>query len=362
MSYKLVTEGPILDGGPTWQNWTNETDLSDEELPYGTQARIVTLWILFAVGSFGNFLIFVWLCLFHRRKSRLHKIVFGISIADLCVCIFNVLVSAILELQEDFWYAGNVVCKLVMFMQSVSLMASSNCVVLLAIDRHQAVRSPLKKGYSVRLGMTISWSCALLFSIPQMFIWYQKETDAFKTCTTFFPAPVPMWRVAYITYAAVVNFIIPFTVIAIAYTRITKRIWVRASGSSFSTSIKTTAVYSNGNRLNMRVTVSPLLNKARNKTFTMSTVIIIVFMTCMSPYFIVEIIQSYNRQFTIDHNVYGVLGTFAVSNSAVNPYIFLVFNLGSRARTGTNRACTSTTWNHVNQIVMRLSPKKKLFF
>ncbi|XP_071795294.1 neuropeptide S receptor-like [Asterias amurensis] len=348
MSYKLLTDAPLPEASgytTTWQGWTsNETEVADDDLPYGAQARIVTLWILFGVGSFGNSLVFIWLCLFRRRKSRLHKIVFGISIADMCVCIFNVLVSAILELQDDVWYAGNVLCKLVMFMQSVSLIASSNCVVLLAVDRHQAVRSPLKKGYSVRMGLTIAWSCALLFSIPQMFIWYQKDTRGFKTCTTFFPAPVLSWRVAYITYAAVVDFIVPFFVVLIAYIRITQKIWIRASaGSSFSNSIKTTAVYSNGDRLNMRVTASPLMNKARNKTLTMSTVIIIVFMTCMSPYFIVEIIRSYSQGFKINQNVYAVLGTFAVSNSAVNPYIFLVFNLGSHAKTRRDRTCTSTT-------------------
>ncbi|XP_038073672.1 cardioacceleratory peptide receptor-like [Patiria miniata] len=339
MSYKLVTESSIQDGDqepPTLGN--NETDSAS---PYGFQARIATLWILFAVGSLGNLLVFAWLCLFRRRRSRLYKIVFGISIADMCVCIFNVLVSAILELQGTSWYAGNIVCKLVMFMQSVSLMASSNMVVLLAVDRHQAVRNPLKKGYNLKGVIAMAWACALVFSIPQLIIWYQKETGALKTCSTSFPEPVASWKVAYITYAAVVSFLIPFVVVAIAYIRITKQIWIRASGGSMHHSIKTTTVYSNGNRMNLRVTSSALLIKAKNKTLTMSTVIILVFMACGLPYFIVEIIRLYNSGFAIDQNVYAVLGTFAVSNSAVNPYIFLVFNLGSRGRFTRDRSSTT---------------------
>jgi hypothetical protein len=43
------------------------------------------------------------------------------------------------------WYAGAFMCKFIKFLQSFTMMASTNVVVVIAIDRHQAIRAPLKK-------------------------------------------------------------------------------------------------------------------------------------------------------------------------------------------------------------------------
>ena len=50
---------------------------------------------------------------------------------------------------DRLWVAGNVLCKLFKFVQSLSIMSSVNMLVALSIDRHHAIRLPLRQPISV---------------------------------------------------------------------------------------------------------------------------------------------------------------------------------------------------------------------
>ena len=57
------------------------------------------------------------------------------------------------------------------------------------------------------------------------------------------------------------------------------------------------------------------------------------FIICGLPYFITEMILSYGDKATIEQinkDLYAFLGGIAVANSAVNPYIFLLFSVNYR--------------------------------
>ena len=307
----LTTEGAI-------SRTTPEHDSSSGNVHHaGT--RIVVLFILFFLGIVGNLLALLWIWNNRKRKSRVNRIVLGLAIADFCVCIFNMLVSVIYEMQNYRWYIGNIGCKAVMASQTASLIASSFMLVIMALDRHQAIRAPLKEGFSVKKMTVLGWGLAFLFSVPQFFVW-ELQDRGYDTCRTNLNA-TPHWRLIYITFGALVTFFIPFAIITIAYIRLSKKIWDKAR--------ETSGKVRSGKKKKMRLTStgSSSLNRAKIKTLKMSVVIIVMFVLCGLPYFAVEMIRSYNLdRGTINPGIYGIFGIFAVSNSAVNPYVFLWFN------------------------------------
>ena len=68
----------------------------------------------------------------------------------------------------DFRALGNVMCKLLKFGQSVVLIASNYMVVVLSIDRHQAIRAPLKEPIPVsHLNGTFILFCLNQFYYPE---------------------------------------------------------------------------------------------------------------------------------------------------------------------------------------------------
>ncbi|XP_030833284.1 gonadotropin-releasing hormone II receptor-like [Strongylocentrotus purpuratus] len=322
----------------TMSDYLDQSDLANAtDSPKGSRpvtfdrdVRIVSLWFLFVLGLFGNMCVFMWLWMNRRRKSRVNKIIFGLATADLCVCFFTILGSALFEMLYYQWLAGNFMCKVVMYMQTVSIMASSNMLVLIAIDRHQAVRSPLKEGLPAWRMVMAAWGFALLLSVPQLFIWRQKRHGDIQTCGTDFKLRPDWHRMAYLSYAAVVTFFIPIMIISVAYARICKKIWDKAHDTSFGRRPVGDFVQ-RGGKMRIQSTGSTSLNRAKSKTLKMSFVIILAFVICGLPYFIVEIMKCY-KVYNIHRFVYGLLGIFAASNSSANPYIFLLFNRGKYGR------------------------------
>ena len=284
-------------------------------LPMGFQ--IGALWFLFAIGVIGNMLVFQWMKFNRHRKSRVNTIVLGIASADLSVCLFAIMATAIME-TSGVWKAGNALCKIVMFFQGASLIGSGNMIAIMAIDRHQAVRSPLSAFVPAWKLVAGGWVSAGVLALPQFLVWLVKEQDGREYCGTNLKTQAP--RTAYLTYVAFITFLIPFVIITVAYVRLCKTIWDKARECSGKR---------REGQIDLRRVATGTLTKAKKKTLKMTIVIIAVFVLCGSPYFIVEMLKTYLSD-VVTSNVYPLFSIFAVSNSALNPYVFLFFNVSLR--------------------------------
>ncbi|XP_072167583.1 cardioacceleratory peptide receptor-like [Diadema setosum] len=286
--------------------------------------QIWSLWVLFALGVVGNTMVMIWMHLNRRRKSRVNTIVLGIASADMSVCFFSMLPTAII-LMSSTWEAGNFMCKLVMYFQGASLISSANMLALMAIDRHQAVLQPLKEFFVAWKLVVISWAIAGTLALPQLYVWGQRIRSDKPRCGSVFRNQPAWHRVTYITYIAVITFLIPFLVVTFAYLRISKKIWDKAQ----ETSGKRSKRASKKNKIELnRNAPGNTLTKAKTKTLKMSVVIIFFFVLCGTPYFIVELLGTFRGP--SNPFVEAFFGIFAVANSATNPYIFLYFNTSQR--------------------------------
>ena len=65
-------------------------------------------------------------------------------------------IQVVWEHVDRLWLAGDVLCRLLKYAQSFAIMSSVNMLVVLSVDRHQAIRRPLCPPPSVSNHIAIS--------------------------------------------------------------------------------------------------------------------------------------------------------------------------------------------------------------
>ena len=113
--------------------------------------RIAALYIFIVLGSIGGALVLLWLWFNRRRKSRVNALILHVCLSDLLVIFGACLPQLIWEYSSRHWALGDAVCRILKFLQSFVMMSSNYMLVVLSIDRHQAIRAPLREPFKVSI-------------------------------------------------------------------------------------------------------------------------------------------------------------------------------------------------------------------
>jgi len=83
------------------------------------------------------------------------------------------------EHADRLWLAGDVMCRLLKYAQSFAIMSSVNMLVVLSVDRHQAIRRPLRPPPAVRTHQSINQSVTKCHQqLPRYFTWSARRAAA----------------------------------------------------------------------------------------------------------------------------------------------------------------------------------------
>lgn len=132
------------------------TSSSDVVLPsnvndaaFAKDVRIAMLYVFITAGIVGGILVYAWLWHNRRRKSRVNALIFHVALADMFVILVACLPQLIWEYNDRHWTLGDAMCRILKFLQSFAMSSSNYMVVVLSVDRHQAIRSPLREPFAV---------------------------------------------------------------------------------------------------------------------------------------------------------------------------------------------------------------------
>jgi hypothetical protein len=128
---------------------TPQPKMNVADAKFDKDLRIIVLYVEVIVGAIGGALVCLWLWANRRRKSRVNKLIMHVALSDLLVVYCACLPQLIWEYYEREWLAGDSFCKILRFITSFAMMASSYMVVLLSVDRHEAIMYPLREAMSV---------------------------------------------------------------------------------------------------------------------------------------------------------------------------------------------------------------------
>ncbi|XP_072757986.1 cardioacceleratory peptide receptor isoform X2 [Anoplolepis gracilipes] len=300
----------------TSQPDVNATEEIDSFYFYETE-QFAVLWLLFALIVAGNTAVLAGLLLGKRRKSRMDFFIKQLAFADLLVGLISVLTDIIWRTTVT-WYAGNVACKLIRFMQAVVTYSSTYVLVALSIDRYDAITRPMNfsgSWWRARALVITAWALSALFSMPMIFLYEEKRIQGTTQCWIDLGSPT-QWKI-YMSLVSFSLFIAPTLIIGGCYTVIVVTIWSQGA-----------ALRQGPTRDTRRASSRGLIPRAKIKTVKMTFVIVFVFILCWSPYIVFDLLQVYGHVPKTQTNI--AVATFIQSltplNSAANPIIYCLFS------------------------------------
>ena len=206
---------------------------------------------------------------------------------------------------------------------------------LFSIDfrwRYEAICRPFRSRtalHRVQRIIPICWFCSFIIALPQLFIFQETIIQDRARCASTGYSAEWQRRVYFTTFACYV-LIIPALCMTIWYVQI---IYVISS----STKVWTHTF----RRRSSTLLSSSLASPTKLKTVKLALTIIVVFVTCWTPYIVMTLIEIYsNNRFRIPSWLDGVLQMICFLQSGLNPLIYMTFN--HRRRTLTKVTTTST--------------------
>lgn len=325
------------------QTVLNGTTNASTPFFYQTE-QVSFLIVLFTLIVVGNCTVLIVLFLSGKIRSRMNLFMANLACADLMVGLFLVLTDVIWKITIT-WETGDAGCKIVKFLHVMSTYASAFSLVSLSIDRLTVVARPLQRAGNKRSWTLISatWVLSALFASPMLFLFYIEDQGDIRHCLINFPESW-MWQL-YLSLVATSLFIIPAIIIAFCYIVIVIVIWRKSTfsignetnrkGFSYHVVNKDGQTVSKNNEKKVRWTSQAtssrgVIPKAKIKTIKMTLVIVLAYILCWSPYFVFDLLYVYgqipNQSSQRVIAITAFIQSLAPLNSAVNPFIFLLFN------------------------------------
>ena len=267
-------------------NFTNTTFNSKVALPLRNEelaaVEIVVQSFIFIFAVLGNTVVVMSLVIQRHEWTRMHLMMLHLCFADLFVAFGSVLPQLLWDITFVF-KGGNILCKIIKYMQIVAIYASSYVLLTTAIDRYFAICHPfISHQWSmtrVHRMVLVAWVLSLFFSIPQVFIFsYELNSYGMDDCwATFYPE----WTLTlYITCFTALVYIIPSLILAFCYVSICVTVWRNpnvSSASDFRTRRKG-------------------ISHAKMKTIKLTLAVVLCYLLCWSPFFIAQMWAVYDEK------------------------------------------------------------------
>ncbi|VVC41885.1 Hypothetical protein CINCED_3A020801 [Cinara cedri] len=316
----------------------NATNLShDMVFNEGHVVTIVTYSILMVISAIGNITV-LSIILKRRRKAgtRIHAMLMHLAIADLLVT-FLMMPLEITWAWTVQWVFGEPLCRIMAFLRIFGLYLSGFILICISVDRYLAVLQPMRLYQMDRRGklmIGVAWIASFFCSLPQSFIFHVERhpnVTWFEQCVTYNAFSSKLLELGYLYLSMLMMYWLPLIVILFCYASIIVEIYRRSRESICGQGTD------NVRRLGF-------LGRAKSRTLKMTIIIVIAFVVCWTPYYIMSIWYWIDAKsaMTVDQKVQRVLFMFACANSCMNPIVYGAFNIRTR-RTLVTQATVSKT-------------------
>ncbi|KAL7882509.1 hypothetical protein SRHO_G00001670 [Serrasalmus rhombeus] len=302
--------------------------------PFGRNEEVAKLEIgvlsaTFLVAVAGNACVLLAVRRANKKGSRVHLFIKHLSLADLVVAFFQVLPQLCWEVTFRF-YGPDFLCRVVKHAQVLGMFASAYMLVMMTVDRYLAVCHPLetlrrRPARRARATIAATWLCSVVLSAPQYFIFSLSEVrpgSGVYDCWGHFIEP---WGVrAYVTWIAAGIFLVPVLALALCYGLICRSIWRNVKGKARGEAGTVGALVGRA-----RVSGVSTISRAKLRTVKMTFVIVLAYVVCWAPFFIVQMWSVWDEEFSwhdSENTAVTLSALLASLNSCCNPWIYMLFS------------------------------------
>ncbi|XP_014666142.1 PREDICTED: orexin receptor type 2-like [Priapulus caudatus] len=206
------------------------TEIEDYAFPNTYEWFLYALYALvFVVGLVGNFLV----CLAVFRNPHMQTVtnifIVNLAIADFMVILICLPPTLIWDTWET-WFFGYTLCKLIVYLQSVSVSVSIFTLSAISVERWYAICHPLKfkaTASRARVIVICIWVASILLSVPELFVLSTQPVLDNSHLTVLLTQCSPAWddtsENAWRIFQVLALYVCPFILMTFAYTQIARQ-------------------------------------------------------------------------------------------------------------------------------------------
>ncbi|KAH9492670.1 putative G-protein coupled receptor 83 [Bulinus truncatus] len=291
----------------------------DKVMPLkATVILLAAYGILCVIAIFGNVLV----CYVIFKNKRLHTatnfFIANLAVSDLLVTFVNVPFNIARSMLED-WPFGDVPCYMFNYSLILTCYVSTYTLTSIALDRHRVVLKPLSRRMTRRCAVSVLfmiWITAICLSLPYgMYMRVRKVkfliTKEFHRCRFEEPLSMAGFEKVLTVSTFILQYCLPFTLIAIAYGRIVKSLWARTHVGA--------------------VTANQQLSQARakRKSIKLLIAVVVVFAICWLPLNMYHLLTDLHPQpetFQYNTMAFFTCHWIAISSTCYNPFVYCWLN------------------------------------
>ncbi|XP_048847654.1 somatostatin receptor type 2-like [Brienomyrus brachyistius] len=302
LTYKdTFLPGGVLDGSLT-DGVSNVTDLNFDK----TSTVVITFmyFVVCAVALSGNMLVIYVILRYAKMKTVTNIYILNLAVADVLFMLSLPFIA--IQLALVHWPFGEVICRVVMTVDSLNQFTSIFCLMVMSIDRYLAVVHPIKstKWRKPRMAKAINlavWSISLLVNLP--IVIYSglifKKDSCF--CTIVWPEPQENYYKVFIFYTFFLGFFLPLTVICLCYLLIIVK--VKSSGIRVGSSKR---------------------KKSERRVTRMVSIVVAVFVLCWLPFYVFNVTSVTGTISTTPalKSTFDFVVVLGYANSCANPILY----------------------------------------
>lgn len=268
----------------------------DARDPLLARAELALLSTVFVAVAVGNGLVLGALVRQgrHGRWAPMHVFIGHLCLADLVVALFQVLPQLAWDATDRF-HGPDALCRAVKYLQMVGMYASSYMILAMTLDRHRAICRPMlayRHGGGARWNrpVLVAWAFSLLLSLPQLFIFARRDVgdgSGVFDCWARFAEP---WGLrAYVTWITLMVFVAPALGIAACQVLIFREMHASLVPAPSKRGCRR-------GRQPGSAREGARVSAAMAKTVRMTLVIVIVYVLCWAPFFLVQLWAAWDPQ------------------------------------------------------------------
>ncbi|XP_032991637.1 gonadotropin-releasing hormone II receptor-like [Lacerta agilis] len=326
----------LSNGGTTNGSVPGEEVFQLPTFSTAAKVRVAITVALFFFSACFNIAVLWTVAQKYQRRPHLRILLMNLAAADLLVTFVVMPLDAAWNVTVQ-WYAGDLACRFLMFLKLVAMYASAFVTVVISLDRRAAILHPLSVSEAKRKNkvmLCVAWALSLVLALPQVFVFHtvsRSQPTYFIQCATVGSFQAHWQETLYNMFTFSCLFLLPLLIMVLCYARIfveISRKMKKACASPKSREIHLRRSYNNIPRVRMR-------------TLKMSAVIVLTFVVCWTPYYLLGLWYWFSPEMLtreqVPPSLSHILFLFGLFNACLDPLIYGFFAMHFRTESG--RAC-----------------------
>ncbi|CAM5124019.1 unnamed protein product [Natator depressus] len=288
------------------------------------KVRVAITFVLFLSSACFNIAVLWTVTQKYRKRPHVRILIVNLAAADLLVTFVVMPLDAAWNITVQ-WYAGDLACRALMFLKLVAMYASAFITVVISLDRQAAILHPLSMGDAKKKNkamLCVAWALSVLLALPQMFVFHavsRSQPIYFIQCATVGSFQAHWQETLYNMFTFSCLFLLPLLIMVLCYSRIL----IEISGKMKRACVSSKEVHLRRSYNN--------IPRARMRTLKMSIVIVLTFVLCWTPYYLLGLWYWFSPEMLsrkkVPPSLSHILFLFGLFNACLDPLIYGLFTM-----------------------------------